>query len=480
MLLRVLGLLLCIEAAFMVFPLIASIVYADSRIWDFSISILITALCGAGMMRLRPRTREMGRREAILLTALTWVILSIFGMLPFLLSGSHVSITDAFFESINGFTTTGASMFETLHDVPRSILLWRSEQQWIGGMGIILFTLAIVPMLNNSGGMFLFNAEVTGITHDKLRPRISSTAKGLWLVYVSLTAMLTILLCFSDMSIFEAICHGLSTMSTGGFSTADMGYSSWHSLYVKIVMMVFMLLGGVNFSLLFKACTGSNIPNLLRHNTALKNYLGFVAICAVLLAINSIIFHGGTTIDDLLVNPLFQAISTTSSTGISEPGYCNNGALAEIVLVIMMFTGACAGSTSGGAKIDRVVVLLKFIKNEFFKMMHPNNVTTVTINGKGTSYTMVQKVLGFICLYVMVIIAGAALLSLCGITLRDSFFFSLSAISNTGIGTDIIGFGEGFAIIPDAAKWILCGIMLIGRLELYTILLLFTPYFWKQ
>lgn len=480
MLVRVLGLLLCIEAAFMLIPLVSAILFSDGCVVDFIISITITALCGFLMMRIEPKSRDMGRREAILLTALIWVIMSVFGMIPFLLSGSHVSVTDAFFESINGFTTTGASMFATLHDVPKSILMWRSVQQWIGGMGIILFTLAIVPMLNNTGGMFLFNAEVTGITHDKLRPRISSTAKGLWLVYIVLTLLLIVLLWCSNMTLFEAICHGLSTMSTGGFSTVDMGYVSWNSLYVKIVMMVFMLLGGINFSLLFKAVTGANLRKLFVENTALKAYIFFIFASAILLAVNKLLQGGWHSIDELTLSPIFLAISTISSTGVSEPGYLDTGPLAEIVLVIMMFTGACAGSTSGGAKIDRVVILFKFIKNEFFKMMNPNNVTTVTINGRGTRYIMVQKVLGFLCLYVMVIIAGAALLGLSGLTLKESFFFALSAISNTGIGSDVVGFGGGYMVIPDVAKWILCGIMLIGRLELYTILLLFTPYFWRK
>lgn len=194
MLLRMIGWLLMIEAAFMVFPLIATFVYQDGELSDFMISLLITGAASLVLMRLRPRSREMGKREAILLTGLTWVILSLFGMIPFLISGTHMSVTDAFFESMNGFTTTGASVLETVNNVPHSILLWRSIQQWIGGMGIILFTLAVVPMLNNQGGIFLFNAEVTGITHDKLRPRISSTAKGLWLVYITLTFLLVLLL----------------------------------------------------------------------------------------------------------------------------------------------------------------------------------------------------------------------------------------------------------------------------------------------
>jgi trk system potassium uptake protein TrkH len=478
MLLRMIGWLLIIEAGFMLIPLVSAIIYNDSEISDFAISSGFTAAVGFILMRLKPRSRDMGKREAILLTSMTWIILSLFGMIPFLLSGTHPGVTDAFFESMNGFTTTGASVLTTVKSVSHSILLWRSIQQWIGGMGIILFTLAIVPMLNNQGGMFLFNAEVTGITHDKLRPRISSTAKGLWMVYITLTALLILLFAFSDMNLFEAICQGLSTMSTGGFSTRDMNFEAWGSMYVKIVATIFMAIGGVNFALLYKASMGK-FKDLVR-STVLRWYLAIIVISYLLLAINILLNGAYQSIEDITIDPLFQAVSTISSTGISEPDFQNWGLLSTIVLVVMMFTGACAGSTSGGAKLDRMVIMLKFIKNEFFKLMHPNNVTTVSINGKGTSYMMVQKVLAFLCLYVIVIFVGGTLLTFCGLPLKESFFYCLSCISNTGIGTDIVGIGGGFSTIPDIAKWILSGVMLVGRLELYTVLLIFTPIFWEK
>lgn len=478
LLLRVVGWLLLIESGFMLFPIISSIIYEDSPWWIFAVSAAFTAGVGFGLMRLKPRSNEMGKREAIILTSSVWIIFSLFGMIPFLLSGSHLSVTDAFFESMNGFTTTGVSVLSEVSKVSHSVLLWRSIQQWIGGMGIILFTLAVVPMLNTTGGMFLFNAEVTGITHDKLRPRISSTAKGLWLVYFCLTVSLIVLLSFSKMSIFESICNGLSTMSTGGFSTHDLGIDGWNSLYIKIVVTIFMMLGGVNFALLYKAGTGKIRD--LAHNTVLKAYGSVILIAYVLLSVNVLMRGLYQNITDITIDPLFQAVSTISSTGTSEHNFIDWGPLSTIVVVVMMFTGACAGSTSGGAKLDRVVILFKFIRNEFFKLMHPNNVTTVSMNGKGTSYVMVQKVLAFLCLYGIVIFAGGTLLVFTGLGLRESFFFSLSCVSNTGISTDIIGIGAGVSALSDAAKWILSAVMLIGRLELYTVLLIFTPYFWEK
>lgn len=478
MLLRVIGYLLVIEALFMAVPCIVALIYHERALTSFLVCAGITGICGAGMTMLRPRSKDMGKREAILLTALTWVILSLFGMLPFILIGTHMSIPDAFFETMSGFTTTGASVLNTLVGVPKSILAWRCIVQWIGGLGIILFTLAVVPMLNYSGGMQLFNAEVTGITHDKLRPRVSFTAKGLWGVYILLTVMLIVLLSFSRMDFFDAFCHGLSTMSTGGFSTTDLNVSEWESIYIKVVMCVFMFLGGVNFSLLFNMITGKG-GNPFK-NTAFKWYVLIILICYVGFVINILIEGLADNLENLTIDPLFQTISILSSTGITEPGFKDWGSISLMLLLIMMVMGSCAGSTSGGAKVDRFVVLMKFIKNEFYKMMHPSTVTTVTMNGKGTSVSVVQKTLAFLFLYAMVVCIGGLSLSLMGIPLSDAFFCSLSAISNTGLGTEITGLSENYALFPDAAKWLLSLIMLIGRLEIFTILLLFTPTFWKK
>lgn len=478
MLLRVIGWLLMIEALFMVAPCLVGFVYGEDSVAGFLVCLALTAGCGMGMVSLRPTSREMGKREAILLTGLTWVILSLFGMAPFLVCGTHSNVTDAFFETMSGFTTTGASVLSTLDGVPKSILLWRCVVQWIGGLGIILFTLAVVPMLNYQGGMQLFNAEVTGITHDKLRPRVSFTAQGLWFVYISLTTLLIILLCFSRMSVFDAVCYGLSTMSTGGFSNSDMSLTQLDDLYVKIVLLVFMFLGGVNFALIYKGAKGD--LKSASKNDALKWYVGIIAVCYVLLSLNIWISGLGKDVDDFTIDPLFQAVSILSSTGLTEPDFADWGPAAVIVLVAMMFTGACAGSTSGGAKIDRLIILFKFIKNEFYKMMHPSTVTTVVINGKGTPNAIVMKTLAFLFLYVMVIMAGTTVLVLDGMPLKDSFFVCLSAISNTGLGTDVTGFEGNFANVPALAKWVLSFIMLVGRLELYTILLLFTRPFWKK
>lgn len=478
MLMRVIGWLLTIEAVFMIAPCIVGFFYGEHSGIKFLICIGITFGAGMGMVSLRPKNKDMGKREAIMLTGLTWVVLSAFGMLPFLFCGTHMSVTDAFFETMSGFTTTGASVLDTLHGVPHSILLWRCVVQWIGGLGIILFTLAVLPMLNYQGGMQLFNAEVTGITHDKLRPRVSFTAQSLWGVYLILTLICIGLLCLSEMSVFEAVCYGLSTMSTGGFATQDTSISDLGNLYIKVVLIIFMFMGGVNFSLLYKLVTGK-FKDFFR-NEVIRWYIIFIVIFAAILAINVAVTGLMENVEDVTIDPLFQTVSLLSSTGLVEPDFYDWGAIPVVLLVIMMVMGACAGSTSGGAKIDRFVVLFKFIKNEFHKLMHPNAITTVTLNGKGTPSPILMKTLAFLFLYVAVIVLGGVLMVIIGLPLKDGFFISLSAVSNTGLGTDITGFNGNFALIPDVGKWIVSFLMLVGRLELFTILILFFPSFWRK
>lgn len=478
MLLRVIGWLLLTLAGIMLVPAGVSLYYKEQNIFCFFEAIAITAAIGFILMSLKPKNRDMGRREAILLTGLTWVILSLFGMLPFILCKTHLGITDAFFETMSGFTTTGATVLNTFEGIPPSILIWRCLLQWIGGLGILLFTIAIVPMLNYQGGMQLFNAEVTGLTHDKIRPRIGSTSKDLWLVYTIFTVIAIVLLSFSPMGVFNAICYGMSTMSTGGFSSHDFSLDEWNSLYVKIVITFFMFIGSVNFTLVFRGATGQ-IQKVWK-NEILRIFIVVIFVCYALLTVNVIITDNAHEWQDYTIDPLFQAVSLLSSTGLTEADFFDWGPIAFVLLIIMMGMGGCAGSTTGGAKLDRFVVLYKFLKNEFYRLMHPNAIKTVSINGKGTPTSVLQKTLAFLFLYLLVILVGGVLLSIIGLPLSDSFFCSLSAVSNTGVGTDITGFNGNYSLVPDAGKWILTSLMLVGRLELFTILVIFTPSFWKQ
>lgn len=478
MLLRTIGWLLMVLAGFMIFPLVTAFIYGDSEIKPILISMAITLLSAVGLMSLKPKSKEMGKREAILLTSLIWIILSLFGMIPFLLCGTHESVTDAFFETMSGFTTTGASVLGTLNGVPHSLLLWRCLLQWIGGLGIIIFTLAVVPMLNNKGGMLMFNEEVTGITHDKLRPRVSNTAKTLWGIYICLTITCILLLWLSSMNLFEAICHGLSTLSTGGFSTKDLTVADWNSPYIIIILTIFMFIGGVNFNLIFTTVQGE--WRKLLKNDAFRWFCYVLLMGYIIFTISIIGKSHVHSWQEVTIIPLFQSVSILTSTGLVVPHFMHWGAVPYIVMLIFMVIGGCAGSTSGGAKIDRFLIFFKFLNNEMYRTMYPSAVRTVTVNGKGTSYVIVMKVLAFLALYFLVIFIGGFLLTVLGVPFEKSFFYSLSAISNAGIGTEVQEGVSCISMIPNAAKWILSFIMLTGRLELYTILLLFTPAFWKK
>lgn len=478
MILRVLGWLLFIEAAFMLIPLVTSLIYGEKDYLAFLWSIGITVLLGLGMKTLPVKTNEMRKRDAILLTSLVWIVFSLFGMIPFLLSHSHTHVCDAFFEAMSGFTTTGLSIFPTLDNLSHGILIWRCVMQWIGGLGIILFTLAVLPMLNYSGGLQLFNAEVSGIAHYKLRPRVSSTAKGMWMVYISLTALFVLLLLPSDMDLFESICYSMSTMSTGGFAVTDAGIGEWHSPYIKAVFIVFMFLGGVNFGLLFNIAHGNF--KAIRGNDAFKWFCGIILISTVLMSL-CIFFTGNYSgIEDLTLLPLFQSVSVSTSTGLLEPGFQLWGPLASFLILFLMFVGACAGSTSGGSKVDRLIIVVKNIKNEFFRILHPNAILTVHVNGKGTPAWMVQKTMTFMFLYFFVIIVAAVALVCMGLPLADSTFSILEAVTNTGLGMTLEGEPSTYGSYPTLAKYLLSLVMLTGRLELYTVLVIFTFSYWRK
>lgn len=476
---RIIGWLLMIEAGFMLFPLLVTLIYGENDFEAFTIAAGTTFIVGTLLtFGLRPRRKDMGRREGFLLTALVWIVFSCFGMIPFMMGDTHLGFSDAFFESMSGFTTTGATVMDGVEHLSHGILLWRCLMQWIGGLGIILFTLAVLPMLNHSGGMQMFNAEVTGITRDKIRPRVSQTAKGLWGVYLSLTVLMMFLLWLGPMDIFDSICHSLSSVSTGGFSTRNESIGAWDSIYIKVIVTIFMFLGAVNFGLIYKASHG-DFKSLWKNDT-LKLFLKmivFAYVCFVLaIVINEQVFSW----ESITIDPLFQIISTVSSTGLTANNFENWGAFSVAILVVLMFFGGCAGSTSGGAKVDRALFLLQNSRNEIYRCLHPNSMMSVRISGRIIPPDLVNKVTAFLCLYVMTIAAGGGLLTIFDIPLADAFFSSFSCVCNSGLGADVTGYGESYASIPDIGKWILSFLMLIGRLELFTILVLFTSSFWKK
>lgn len=479
MLIRVIGWLLLIEAVFMVFPLVLTIIFNESYM-PFVVSIALTLFAGViATTCVRPKRFDMGKREGFLLTGMVWVVFSFFGMIPFMLCRSPLNVSDAFFEAMSGFTTTGATTMLDTTVISHGIHLWRALMQWIGGMGIILFTLAVLPMLNSSGGMQMFNAEVTGITHEKLRPRVSATAKRLWLIYFLLTLTLGVLYWFGPMDWFDSLCHALSTMSTGGFSTRADSLLAWDCRYVKVVTTVFMFIGGVNFSLIYRASVGQF--RAVWHNDVFKIYVWVIIALFIVFDISLFLNNNvPNTVDNLTIDPLFQIVSTLSSTGYTVANFDQWGTFLLGIVIIMMFVGACAGSTAGGAKLDRVVLLWKNTRNELYRCIYPNHILSVNVNRTTISPEIVNKVMVFLALYIGIIIVGGALLTICGASLSDAYFSAFSCVSNSGLDAAISHNGGAYAQISDSGKWVLSMLMLTGRLEIFTILIILTPRFWHK
>ena len=478
--LRIQGWLLLIEAAFMLLPLCVSWFYGETTsVWAFIFSVLITASIGAAMaFGIKPRKKSMHKREGFMLTAIIWVFFSIFGMLPYLFSETFNNVTDAFFETMAGFTTTGSSVIRYVEEIPRGVLFWRAMTQWIGGMGIILFTLAVIPMLNQKGGIAMFNAEVTGITHERLRPRVSQTAKELWLIYIGLTALLSILLFLGPMDWFDAVCHAMTTTSTGGYSTKNIGLDYWHSGYVFSVVIIFMFIGGVSFSII--AATMHGNFKLISKNNTLRWYCLTTLVTTVGIFVYMIYRGFLDTNSDRLIYSAFDTLSAVTSTGFSTFEYEESGDFVTIILMVMMFFGGMAGSTSGGAKMDRLIVLLKHSANEFYRLLHTNSVRAVHIDGKPIPNHVVSKVFTFFTVYIVIIMVVALYLTFYGIPVFDAIYTSMSAISNVGIGHGVTGANGSWVALHPGAKWVVAFEMMVGRLELFTVLVVFTRSFWRK
>ncbi len=474
---RVLGILLCIEALFMLIPMIVAFVYNEHDRWGFLVSACLTMILGGSMaFFLRHSHQNMGRRDGILLGTLVWIAFAVMGMLPFM--SLNISYTDAMFETISGFTTTGATIFPHIDYLPHGILLWRSMLQWIGGIGIILFTVALLPMLNHRGGMLLLSTEVSGIGQEKLSPRINQTAIRLWICYFVFTCVLCMLLQAGDMTLFDAICHSLSTMATGGFSTHSESIAYYHSSYIEYIITIFTFIGGINFAIIYRTVMSDH--KLLFRSEQVRWYAVIVVICTLFIAIG--LFTNGiySSIEVCFRKAVFQVCTIITSTGYSTANFVDWGSSYTLILMMLMLFGACAGSTSGGAKLDRMIILTKNARNEFHRVMHPNVIRPVVYNGKVLPHEAVSKVLAFTIMYVIVLFIGAILLAIQGLPLSESLGCALSAISNMGSSLGQIAETGTYAYMSANVKWTLMLLMIIGRLEIFTVLIIFTPIFWRK
>jgi len=437
-------------------------------------------LIGIGVSALRilidERPKNLSTKDGFLLVTASWVVAVLIGAIPYHLSEAVPTYADAVFETISGFSTTGASVISDIEALPRSIIFWRSLTHWLGGMGIVVLAVAILPLLG-IGGIQLIQAEAPGPTVDKLTPRITETAKYLWYIYLGFTVALTGLLMFGGMSLFDSLNHTFATVATGGFGTKNTSVMHYDSAYIDYVLTIFMLLSGINFSLHFRFLTGNLKPVLA--DSELKTYLVIVAL-ATLIATVSLT---GTVYDSYEKSfryAVFNVASFITTTGFANDDYEKWPFLAQTVLFLLMFVGGCSGSTGGGIKVIRIITLLKQGLNEMKYLIHPRAVFSLRINGQPVKKNIVYAISGFFFLYITTALFVTLIVSTSGVDMMTALSASLTTLGNIGPGFGLIGPTENFAFFPEYVKWTLSAAMLVGRLEIYTVLVLFTPMFWKK
>jgi trk system potassium uptake protein TrkH len=481
MVFRTMGALLLLEAIFMALAMGVSLWYKEADTGVFLISTIITLFAGIIGLCIGSRAESrMGEREGYVIVAMVWVVFSAFGLLPYYLSGQVPSLTDAWFESMSGFTTTGATIIPDLDVITHGLLFWRSLTQWIGGMGIIVLSIAILPIFGLNG-MQLYAAEVTGLTYEKLSPRISDTAKMMWTTYVVLTATEVLGLWLCGMPIFDAVCHSFSTIATGGFSTKNTSFAFYDSAAIHYLVTFYMFISGINFVILIYLVRGK-ARNFFR-DEELRWYTVAVVLFALLLTIGLYISRPGWTamhMERSFRDSIFTVISAMTSTGYTISDYMYWPVVGWVVIFFLMLTGACAGSTAGGIKWVRLSIILKNGVAEFQRRIHPNAIIPVKLNEKVIPQQTINNIMAFLIFYVFIIVITVVIFCACGVNFDESIGAAVSAIGNVGISIGQFGPSGTYATFPLVAKWVMSIVMLIGRLEIFTVLLLFTKVLWKK
>lgn len=453
-------------------------IYFEEEWWHIALSGGITTSIGllTWYLTSAEKDKELKKKDGYLIVTLGWLFMSLFGSLPYLVSGEIPYFTDAFFETISGYTTTGATVLVDIESVPKGILFWRSLTQWIGGMGIIVLAVAILPILG-IGGMQLFVAEAPGITPDKMKPRIKDVAKRLWLMYVGLTLAETILLMFGGMSFFDAINHSLTTMATGGFSTKNKSVAHFDSPYIHYVIVIFMFIAGTNFTITYYVLKG-------KFSKAWKNEeFRMYTLITILLSVCISIFVFSSDwlgFEKSFRDALFQVVSIVTTTGFITADYTAWTPFLTVIFFLLMFTGASAGSTAGGIKIVRHTLLFKNSFLEMKRQLHPSAVIPVRLNGSAVSRDITYNVLAFIMIYLFIYAIGVVLISFTGTDFDTSLGAVATSLGNIGPGLGSVGPVDNFSTITPFGKWVLAALMLLGRLELFTVLMLFNQHFWRR
>lgn len=487
---HLMGLLLVVNGGFMLISALVSLAYQDGVVKSMFFAATITFLLGGIIMFFtRKHRKEIQKKEGYMIVSMGWVIMALAGTLPYLFTGAIPNLTDAFFETMSGYTTTGASILSDIESVPKGVLFWRSITHWIGGMGIIVLAIAILPLLG-IGGMQLFAAEAPGPAGDKLHPRITDTAKRLWLIYVGYTLAETILLWAAGMTFFDAINHSLSTLSTGGFSTknASVAYYNGQPI-IQYIIILFMFLAGTNFVLSYFAFK-TKFSKILR-DEEFKLYFSFIIGLTLVVAlfiyyqadpslssVDHPMVHG--PLESAFRHGMFQVLAVVTTTGFVSADFTAWTPFLTIVFFGLMFLGGSAGSTAGGIKIVRHLIMIKNGVLEFKRTLHPSAILPVRYNHKAVQQPIVFNVLAFFILYMLSFIVGVLVFSLLGLDFETSLGGAASTLGNVGPALGDLGPVENYGGLPAAAKWWASFLMLIGRLELFTVLILFTPFFWRK
>lgn len=458
-------------------PLVVSFIYSEQDFTAFLFSFLVCLFLGSILFLLTKRPkREISHKEGFAIVAVGWIVVAFFGALPYFLSGSLNSFSDAFFESASGFTTTGATVVTNIEALNHATLMWRCFTQWLGGMGIILLSIAILPLLG-VGGMQLYKAEVPGPVTDKLKPRIGETAKILWKVYLLFTFLEFILLRAGGMSFYDAICHSFATMATGGFSTKNISIEAFNSAYIDGVITFFMLLAGTNFALHYQFLKG-NVNSLLK-DEEFRFYL-LIILCSVLLVMLGLVLFDGHDLLHAFRLASFQVVSIMTTTGFSSVDFEQWSDFGKYFLLVLMFVGGCAGSTGGSIKVVRIYLLLKQGYRELYRLIHPHAIVHVKFNNSRVPSEIMDSIWGFFFLYMVLTVFAVVIMSFLGLDMVSAMTSVAASIGNIGPGLGSVGPSDNFSAIPDVGKWILSFCMIMGRLELYTLLILFIPEFWRK
>lgn len=473
---HVLSFLLMFEAAAMLLPIPFSLYYGDADYIALIISAGITFIAGLTGFLSTNFEEDIRARDGFAIVTFGWIAFSLFGALPFLISGYIPSFTDAFFETMSGFSTTGATILTDIEALPHGLLFWRSLTHWLGGMGIIVLSLAILPFLG-VGGMQLFKAEVPGPTADKLTPRITQTAKILWGVYAGISLVEVILLMFGGMSLFDALCHTFGTMATGGFSTKNASIAAFDSAYIDYVITFFMILAGTNFALHYRVVTGD--WKAYFRNREFTFFLSIIGVAFLIIGLDTF-FTRYDNPGNALQYTLFQVVSIVTTTGYGTADYELWSFSSQLMLFFLMFVGGCAGSTGGSLKVVRIYVVFKFIYSEFIRLMHPHAVVPVRIGDNTVPRDALTNMIGLFILFVLIFIFGSLVMAMLGLSMDSAMGSVAATLGNIGPGLGSVGPTDNYAHIPGAGKWLLTLFMLMGRLEVFTVIILLAPTFWKK